>query len=189
MISGNREHDGDDDLAGLVDGLERLARHLDAQRYPGRAWPVSVPRRRRPFAWQVVAPLAAVAAAALIGAMVMYHGRGPQSSRVRAPGRGEMVRHWPKPLESLAFNEKVNSRIAVPSVVVVEDAESYSFIDMTTGAPVVSFATKDSYSPLCVVPVLPEPASPAAEAEAEKFDEYQQPPAEEGRAGGTESGP
>jgi hypothetical protein len=187
MIAGNREHDADDDLAGLVDGLEQLARHLDAQRYPGRAWPVSAPRRPRPFAWQVVAPLAAVAVMAVIGAILVYHGRGPQSPMVRVPGRGETVRQSPKPLESLASNEKMNSRIAVPSVVVVEDAESYSFIDMTTGTPVVSFATKDSYSPRCVVPVLPEPASQAAEAE--KFDEYQQPPVEEGRAGGTESGP
>jgi len=71
--------------------------------------------------------------------------------------------------------------------VVVEDTDSYSFIDTTAGTPMVSFATKDSCSPLCVVPVLPDGASQAAEAK--QFDQYQGPPAEKGRAGGSKSGP
>ena len=108
---------------------------------------------------------------------------------VRAPGREETVRQSPRPPESPAAskNKNVDSRFAIPPVVVVEDTDSYSFIDTTAGTPMVSFATKDSCSPLCVVPVLPESASQAAEAE--KFDEYRGPPAEKGRAGGNKSGP
>ena len=87
MITGNRDYEADDDLAGLVDGLEQLARHLDAQHYPGRAWPVSAVRRRRPFAWPLVAPLAAVAVAAVVVAILVYHGRVPQSPMVPAPAR------------------------------------------------------------------------------------------------------
>jgi hypothetical protein len=214
MITGNRDYDADDDLAGLVDGLEQLARHLDAQHYPGRAWPVSAARRPRSFAWQVVAPLAAVAAAAVMGAVLVHHSRAPQSPMVRAPGREETVRQspeakrgqspfvrstlravpangdcplFPRPPESPATHENLDSRIAIPPVVVVEDTDSYSFIDTTAGTPMVSFATKDSCSPLCVVPVLPASASQAAEAE--KFDQYRGPPAEKGRAGGSKSGP
>jgi hypothetical protein len=187
MISENREHDADDDLAGLADGLEQLARRLDAEHYPGRAWPVSAVRRLRPFAWQIVAPLAAAAVAAVIAGVLVYHGRVPQSPIARPSSRGELARQSPRPPKSPAPDGKANSPMAIPPVVVVEDTESYSFIDMTTGTPVVSFARKDCDSPLCVVPVLAEPASQAAEAE--KFDEYQMPPAEEGRAGGIESGP
>ena len=187
MISENREHDADDDLAGLVDGLEQLARHLDAQKYPGRAWPVPARHRLRLLAWQIVAPLATLAVVAVIGAILIYHGRARQSPVVRAPGRGEVVRQSPKHVESLVCGEKVTSQIVVPSVVVVEDAESYSFIDTTSGTPVVSFATKDSYSPLCSVPILAEPAAEAAEAKT--LDEYQQPPVEEGHAGEAKSRP
>jgi hypothetical protein len=193
MIAGYRDFDADDDLAGLVDGLEQLARHLDAERYPGSAWPASVPRRRRPIGWAIVAPLAAaavavvVAVAAVMGVVVVHHGRAAQSPVVRAIGRGETVRRSPRPPKAVAAGESVSSPIAVPSVVLVEDAESYSFIDMTAGTPVLSFATKDSYSPACVVPVLPGPASQAAEVET--CDEYQPPPVEEGRAGGAQSGP
>ena len=187
MISGNRQHDADDDLAGLVDGLQQLARHLDAQKYPGRAWPVPAPHRRRPLVWQIVAPLASVAVLAMIGAILIYHGRATQSPIVRAPGRAVAVHQSPRRLESPVSSEKVTSQIAVPSVVVVEDTESYSFIDMTTGTPVVSFATKDSYSPMCSVPVLAEPAAEATDAKS--FDGYQQPPAEEGHAGEAKSRP
>ncbi len=174
MISGNREHDADDDLGDLVDGLEQLARHLDAERYPGSAWPASAPRRRRPFAWQVVALLAAAAAATVMGVALLDHGRAPQSPVAGAPGRGATLHALPTLPESLAAGEKARLSIAVPSVVLVEDAESYSFIDMTAGTPVVSFAKKDSYSPVCVVPIC---------------DAYQPPPDEEGRAGGAQSGP
>jgi hypothetical protein len=190
MITNNRDNDADDDLAGLADALQRLARRLDAEHYPGRAWPVSSARRRRPFAWPLAAPLAAVAAvavAAVIGAILVYHGRAPQSPTARAPGGGEMVRQSPRPLKSPVPDEKATSRTAIPSVVVVEDAESYSFIDTTAGSPVVSFTTKDSYSPLCVVPVLPESASQAAGAETS--DEYHEPPVVEGRDGGIKLGP
>ena len=187
MITGNRDYEGDDDLAGLVNGLEQLARHLDAQHYPGRTWPVLAVRRLRPFAWPLVAPLAAVAVAAAVVAILAYHGRVPQSPMVPAPHGGEMVRQSPRLPESSTSSESLDCRIAIPPVVVVEDADSYSFIDTTAGAPLVSFATKDSCSPRCVVPVLPEPASPAAEAE--EFDPYQGPPAEKGRAGGDTSGP
>ena len=187
MITGNRDYEADDDLAGLVNGLEQLARHLDAQHYPGRAWPVLAVRRLRPFAWPLVAPLAAVAVAAAVVAILAYHGRVPQSPMVPAPTAERWFANRPGSRRVRPAARSLDCRIAIPPVVVVEDADSYSFIDTTAGAPLVSFATKDSCSPRCVVPVLPEPASPAAEAE--EFDPYQGPPAEKGRAGGNTSGP
>jgi hypothetical protein len=42
----------------------------------------------------------------------------------------------------------------MPQVLVVEDLDSYSFIDLSAGPPVVSFAMKDSCSPTDVVAVL-----------------------------------
>jgi hypothetical protein len=173
MITDNPDYDADDELAGLSDGLQRLARHLDAQHYPGLAWPVSAPRRGRPLAWWVAAPLAAVAVAAMIAAVLVYHGRSPQSPTARAGGRAETARPSPRSPESRAPGEKTTPRTAIPPVVLVEDTESYSFIDTTAGTPMVSFATKDSCSPLCVVPVMPESVSQAAEGE--KLDECQGP--------------
>jgi hypothetical protein len=128
-----------------------------------------------------------MAAAAAMTLILAHHGRSPQSPIVQASGRGELVRQPPKPLNRAVADEKAASRVAIPPVVVVEDAESYSFIDTTAGAPMVSFATKDCCSPLCVVPVLPESASQAAGAETS--NENQEPPVDAGRDGGNKFGP
>jgi hypothetical protein len=132
-------------------------------------------------------PLAAASVAAVLAIVFVYRGRLPQSPVARVSVRQETAGQGPRIAEPPTGDEKATSRLAIPAVVVIEDAESYSFIDTTAGAPMVSFATKDSCSPLCVVPVLPELVSQAAEAEV--FDKPQEPPLAEGRGGGRKSGP
>jgi hypothetical protein len=165
MIARNREH-GDDEMDGLVKDLEALAHRLDAQRYPGRAWPVSALRPARRPALRWAAWLAAAAVAAGVCAVLVYHvavsqpATGPlaadQVSGVGGQGSGgaSVRRGAADPAAGQVPAELAAGQAPVPQVVVVEDLDSYSFIDLTAGAPVVSYATKDSCSPTCVVAVL-----------------------------------
>jgi hypothetical protein len=167
MIARNREQ-GDDGLDGLVKDLEALAHRLDAERYPGRAWPLPAPRPARLPAGTRAAWLAAAAVAAGVCAVLVFHARAPQPagdqvSGVRyqvsgeaSVGRGSasVRRGSPDPAEGQVPAELAAGQAPVPQVVVVEDLDSYSFIDLTAGPPVVSFAMKDSCSPTSVVAVL-----------------------------------
>ena len=48
MITNDSDYEADDLPSGLLEGLEQLALALDAERYPGPAWPpVPVPRPSR----------------------------------------------------------------------------------------------------------------------------------------------
>jgi hypothetical protein len=46
--------------------------------------------------------------------------------------------------------------VAVPAILVMEDHDSYSFIDMMADVPLVSFAKKDTFMPEYVMPLLPD---------------------------------
>jgi hypothetical protein len=155
MTTSDRDYDAHGDFQGLVQGLEELACHLDAEHYPGVAWPVSPGRRSRPLHWKVAAPLAMALGAAAI-CVVLALRIPPQPDQRAQPVQQELVR-VPNTTEERVSPEPMVAQAATPQVVVVEDMESYSFIDMTTGTPMVSFATKDSCSPSGVVPVVTEP--------------------------------
>jgi hypothetical protein len=163
MIARNREQ-GDDELDGLAKDLEALARRLDAERYPGRAWPLSAPQPARRTAFRWAAWLAAAAVAAAVCAVLVYHAWTPQPAADQVSGARRQVSGGAEeetglldrsdPAAGHVPAELAAGQADIPQVVVVEDLVSYSFIDLTAGAPVVSYATKDSCSPTCVVAVL-----------------------------------
>jgi hypothetical protein len=91
---------------------------------------------------------------AAVWVMPAYQGGLPES----APGARQppaQVARAPSPVP--AEKQSGEAEPALPQIVVVEDIDCYSVIDLTAGAPVVSFARKDSSSPAFVTPVLPEP--------------------------------
>lgn len=111
----------------------------------------------------------AVAVAAVVGGLLVHYSRAPQPPGGLLP-RGEQVAgQQPRvPETQLPGGAKImrqhptdrrqaSGEAVLPQVVVVEDLESYSFIDLTTGVPIVSFATRDPCGATCVV-VVPEPA-------------------------------
>ena len=77
MIARNRERP-DDEMDGLVQALEAIARRLDTERYPGRAWPFPVLRSARRTTGTRAAWLAAAAVAAGLAAVLVYRLPGPQ---------------------------------------------------------------------------------------------------------------
>jgi hypothetical protein len=151
MSLNERNNDRDDPADGLCGGLEQLARDLDAQRYPGRAWPVAAMRRPRRWPSRGLVALVAAAAAAAICAAAIHCWRPARLPIAPASGGGEIARHEPK-----AAGSQPAGGPAASQIVVVEDLDSYSFIDMSGSVPVVSFARKDTCVPTCAVAVLPE---------------------------------
>jgi hypothetical protein len=139
----------DDRFQDLLNGLERLAGNFDAQAYPGQAWPVARRRCSHRPAWALAASLAAAAAIAM---MVVHFGW--RSDIEPAPSDENAVAVATIP------SQQDDEELAIPEILIVEDAESYSIIDMTSGVALVSYATKDSYCPACVVPLLHESSPP-----------------------------
>lgn len=152
MITSNHDNQRDEGCEDILSGLEKIAQDLDGQVYPGRAWPTIRGRPRRWSAWKMAAMLAAAAA---IAAVIVYHAPtaqppdGPETSESDRPLVAAKTPTW-----------NGNVEPAMPAVLVVEDIESYSLIDLTGTAPLVSFSTKETFSPVCVVPVLPESSPP-----------------------------
>jgi hypothetical protein len=139
MTANNRD-ELDVGFGDLLDGLEQLAQDLDVRKFPGVAWPVARRRARRRFSWKTAVSLAAAAA---VVAMLVH------------------LDPWP-PVGPAPSVEQAVADFAIPQILIVEDEDSYSIIDLSSDVPLVSFATRDSYSPECVVPLLPEPSAPEA---------------------------
>jgi hypothetical protein len=132
--------------------LERLAKDLDAQQYPGEAWPTAIPPTPRRRVWRVAGLIAAIAAS--VAVLIHFLGTPPRREDP-APGTQDVVVREPAtPVEAPAED------IPVPAILVVEDHDSYSFIDMMADVPLVSFAKRDTYMPECVVPLLPDATTP-----------------------------
>jgi hypothetical protein len=149
MTTSDPDNQAGEGPADVLSGLEQLAQDLDARRYPGQAWPVAGRRVSRRSVWKVLAPLAAAAAVVVI--LVHYcTTQWGDANRTRGPGK--VVVH--RPVLPAGQSSEVPG---IPKILIVEDLDSYSIIDLTTGSPLVSFATKDLYGPVCVVPVLPDP--------------------------------
>jgi len=126
--------------------LERLAEDLDAQKYPGEAWPAAAlpsPRRR---VWRVASLIAAIAAT--VAVLIHFSGRRPPREECAPASQDVAVR------EPTSSTEDAPEEVTVPAILVVEDHDSYSFIDLMADVPLVSFAKKDAYMPECVVPLL-----------------------------------
>ena len=147
MTTHDRDNQTGDELGGLLGGLEQLAEYLDVQEYPGQAWPAASPRPSRRLTWKIAASLAAAAA---IVVMVVHYGITSHPPIGPAPRAENAVALAPALSGDYELEE-----LTIPEILIVEDLESYSIIDLTSGVPLVSFATKDSYSPVCVVPLLP----------------------------------
>ena len=148
---GNRFEDGFEDV---FNGLEQLAQNLDAQKYPGQAWPAARQLPTRPIRRWIWKIAVSVSAAAAVAAMLHHYHAASRPQLDPMPNVGiDAALAW-------AFSESpYDEEPAIPEILILEDLDSYSIIDMTTGMPLVSFATKDTYSPVCVVPLLPEPSS------------------------------
>jgi hypothetical protein len=88
--------------------------------------------------------------------MIIHFLGGPPQQEGSKPGAKDLlvVR---EPTDSV---ETRPEDIPVPTLLVVEDHDSYSFIDMTTDVPLVSFAKRDTFTPGCVVPLMPITMSP-----------------------------
>jgi len=99
-------------------------------------------------------PLAATVAAVAVWALAAFRGGPPGPAPVEQRPAAQVAQS-----PSIGPREEGSAAEPAPSqIMVVEDMDSYSIIDLTAGAPVVSFAWKDSSSPACLLPALPEPA-------------------------------
>jgi hypothetical protein len=163
----NESQDNSNRFTEVLEGLERLAGNLDNQRYPGPAWPAAVRQRRRvwriPAAWLSLATTVAVAAAIT----ALYCQLAPPRPSDRLPG-DKPVMSVVIPANGQVAKAPRTASLPAPAapegdeppgsrILIVEDIESYSVIDMTSDVPLVWFATKDADSPVCVVPL---PAAP-----------------------------
>mgnify|MGYP001818416596 CR=1 FL=1 len=133
--------------------LERLAKNLDVQQYPGEAWPTTAQPATRRRSWKVAALVAAVAASV---AMIIHFLGGPPQQEGSTPGAKDLLVAR-EPIDSV---ETTPEDIPFPTILVVEDHDSYSFIDMTTDVPLVSFTKRDTFTPGYVVPLMPITTSP-----------------------------
>ena len=133
----------------LLSDLEKLAGKVDAQKYPGQAWHTATITMRRParlILWKAAAALMAAAAAVAI-AVDVHHWRASVSPGRPAPGGGPIVQ---TPMQR---DHQTPVTASLPLVIIVEDLDSYSLIDLTGDVPLVSFATKNSSQFECVVPM------------------------------------
>ena len=146
----------DEGCADILRGLEQIARDLDGQTYPVRAWPIARRRPSRRSTWRTTATIAAAAA---IAAVIVHYrpAARPPGGREKSAGNRPLVAVRTPPAEESP--EPVN-----PPLVMIEDLDSYSLIDLTAGAPLVSFSTKEMSSPVCVAPVLAEPPATPGDA-------------------------
>ena len=93
---------------------------------------------------------AAAAVAAVAWVLPAFWGGPPQQATV-TPQPSPQVARSPLPLSG--EQRPATEESAPPQIIVVEDMDSYSIIDLTAGEPVVSFALKDSSGPAYPMPV------------------------------------
>ena len=135
----------DKETEDVLARLERLAEEIDAQEYPGEAWsPPSVPRTRHRV-WMRAGSIAVAAASV---AVLIYSFGMQQAEEQTIPAGPSIADHHDESADDIAEN------FSILPIVVMEDHDSYSFIDLTTEVPLVSFVNKDTYIPECVVPLL-----------------------------------
>jgi hypothetical protein len=149
MSISDHDNQPDEGCEEILRGLEQIARDLDGQAYPGVAWPIARRRPSRRLTWKTTATIAAAATIAAVIVCYRPAARLPGGREKPAGNRPIVAVRTPAAEES--------PEAAIPPLVMIEDLESYSLIDLTAGAPLVSFSTKEISSPVCVAPVLAEP--------------------------------
>jgi hypothetical protein len=160
MINYDSDYEADDVPHGLLEGLEQLASALDAQHYPGPPWsPAPAPRpqrrgRRVAVAWSLAAVMATVAGIALAAIILRPAPAPPAALPPAAIAAGQVTDAGiaTPPNEPASPDNEVAGSDS-PQVVVVEDLDSYSLIDMSGDAPIVSYMSKDASSLEQPVPV------------------------------------
>ena len=136
--------------------LEYFAKDLDAGQFPGRAWPASRGVVSHRIAWTFAASVAGIAA---LIALALYHFSPTTSSPRRiatTSGVPTIIARVMTPAPKTPIGQD-----ALPNIVIVEDVDSYSIIDMTGSVPLVSFARRDSDGFDDATPVFVEPVSEA----------------------------
>ncbi len=131
--------------------LEQVAEVLDALEYPGEAWSVADQPSPRLRVWRVAGLIATIAAS--VAALIYFAGMRPRDESV-PESQGVAVQ------EPASTTEEAPEEVPVPTIIVVEDYDSYSFIDLTADVPLVSFAKKDTYMPEYAVPLWPDATMP-----------------------------
>lgn len=161
MIENNHHDQPDEDFAEILHRLSLLANAFDGRRYPGRAWPRVGRRRPRWSIGRMAGWLAMVAATVL----AIHFGLSLMSgeSRPRVPQQPAERPLAAAPAERLgASSGDAPGAAAFPGLLIVEDLDSYSIVDLSPAGPVVSFARKDADSPPGMVSVPAEPQTAAA---------------------------
>jgi hypothetical protein len=163
MISNDSDYETDDGPGDLFEGLEQLALALDARRYPGPAWsPPPVPHlgargRRLAAAMTLVAGIAASACIAIAMICALPTPRPPVAApAVMAAEDATAAGTAPGNEQAIPGSEPAETEVAEsgsPQLVVVEDLDSYSLIDMSGSSPIVSYMSKDASNIESPVPV------------------------------------
>ena len=168
MNAHNSDYETDDVPGDLLEGLEQLARALDAQHYPRPAWsPAPVPRAR-PRGRQLAAALtlaggiAASACAAIVVISLRHAPAPPAAVPAAVAANNPPAPGNPPPRAEMAAADNEVPAWNGPQVVVVEDLDSYSLIDLSAGSPIVSYTSKDASSMEFPVPVPLGPQLPPA---------------------------
>ena len=154
MMTGDSEDRPGEGFRDVLHGLERLACDLDGRKSPIPARPGATRRAPRRRFWRAVLTLGAAAAAVVVAILVQHHAARPRAGESGSAPAGPIAA---ASAPAFAGGPEGSPR---PLVVIVEDLDSYSVIDLTSGVPLVSFALKSSCIPGPVVPVLPDPSHP-----------------------------
>jgi hypothetical protein len=140
----------------LLGGLEQFAGELDRHAYPGQAWPAARFSHRGRWVWKAAGAIAGLAA--MLGVAFHYWQASPPGM-APPPGHPNQIVQKPSigpstaPLRVAAWDES-----ALPRIIIVEDMDSYSIIDLNNDMPLVSFASKDSPSLDDLTPILVDTA-------------------------------
>jgi hypothetical protein len=146
--SNERSDEAFKDVLGVLDSF---ADELDSRRYPGTAWTPPYRVVSYQIGWKLVAPIAGIAA---LIAVALTYVRVPSKPSTVVTGGWKMVAGTTAPTPKNSIAQSI-----LPRIVIVEDMDSYSIIDMTGDVPLVSFARRDSDGFDDPTPVFIEPVS------------------------------
>ncbi|HWE02205.1 MAG TPA: hypothetical protein VG326_07305 [Tepidisphaeraceae bacterium] len=144
----------DDALKKALGALEYSAMGLDARRYPGQAWPAPRVVVRSRGGWKFAASIAGLAA---LIAVAFHFAQAPLRHVRSVASRSISQTRGMAPARTTPVEQD-----ALPRIVIVEDMDSYSIIDMTGAVPLVSFSRRDSDGFDDDTPAFVEPISEPA---------------------------
>lgn len=173
MIYNNPDQNLDEKFDDVLEGLQQLSGQLNEQRFPGRAWAAPMCRKAESGPPQRVSPRwrYMVAAAAIVAVVIGIRSFAPIAPRFESvevtlpPIAGEIEPvEPPRPplfMDSVPGPPFVNYSLVESTsggrgqdIVIVEDSDSYTIIDLTTELPIILFARKDSFDMTDATPAL-----------------------------------